>query len=117
MPRPKRKPVIRTVYQLFKKLRLNKTQLKPYDNGSRAFQDAIINCTPAVGRQIGFSLFDCASTRDYPGLPAFERSSWGAGVEIIAREVGELFRIKENRIKYWPLVRKRLKAMGVKALY
>jgi hypothetical protein len=48
----------------------------------------------------------------FPRLPPAH--GWPDSPFIDCVEIGELFRHKENRVKFWPEVKKRLKDIGVK---
>ena len=103
---------IRTIKQLLVKLRACPAARKKYGNDSRAFKTAFINAPWEHGQWIGSVLFSESDSRDFPRF-AGSFVTWRSLVVVNGLVVGDLFRKKENRIKYWPEVRKRLKQLGV----
>jgi hypothetical protein len=102
---------MRTIKQLLTKFRACGPAVKKYGH-SRAFKSAFINAPWEHGEWIGFMLFNNALANRYKALPA--QQGWHYSDNVCQRAVGQLFRKKANRIKYWPEVRKRLIELGVK---
>lgn len=79
-----------------------------YDPNDRAFKKAFVEAHWSDAGWFGCWAFLWQSSAKYPELP---RDSCGC---VCPERTRELFRKKANRIKYWPVVKRRLIAAGVK---
>lgn len=102
---------MRTVYQLLVFLNACKRAQKKYRKG-RAFKAAFVNAHWQDAAWLGtrlFSPYHCSPRPTgikYPEFPfSYFIDHWKIGIQ---------FQTKENRIEYWPVVKRRLVEIGVK---
>lgn len=107
---------IRTIKQLLVKLGACKSAMTHYNNDSRAFKSAFIDCNPSHANWLTYVLFFNKKAKLYPRFPS-KKGAWYwthlTPSVIDCYKLSEQLRYKANRIKYWPEMKKRLKQLGV----